>query len=177
MASQHQAQLQNRLIALFTLLVIPGFVLATSLPALAVGVNRVDEASTGSTHDRVAAAELQTVDVSASVEVTVTRTAFSAETHAQVAARHAIEAQSGLFSVIGPRAAGDDYPWRAAGGGFSPLGYVTRQCTDFVAWRLNRDAGHTNAPYKYVWAKLTPGGGNASQWAAAWNAPWGRYAS
>jgi surface antigen len=164
-APQHQ----KRLVGLFTFLVIPGFVLATSLPALAVGVNPVQEANGKVTHDRVSAAELQTVQVSANVEVEVKRTNFSADTHAQLMARRAIQARAGAFSVIGPRAAGDDYPWRAVGGGLSPLGYVTRQCTDFVAWRLNRDAGHASAPFKYVWSNMTPGGGNASRWAAAWS--------
>jgi len=45
---------------------------------------------------------------------------------------------------------------------------VIRQCTDFVAWRLNRDAGSTKAPFKFVWSEMTPNGGSASQWASAW---------
>jgi len=39
-----------------------------------------------------------------------------------------------------------------------------------VAWRLNRDAGSTSAPFKWDWSNLTPGGGNASQWANNWAA-------
>jgi surface antigen len=39
---------------------------------------------------------------------------------------------------------------------------------DFVAWRLNRDAGVTSAPWKWTWTTLTPNGGDASQWKAAW---------
>ena len=50
----------------------------------------------------------------------------------------------------------------------SPLGYVYRNCTDFVAWRLNRDAGITTAPWKYTWANLTPLGGNAIDWKTSW---------
>ena len=53
----------------------------------------------------------------------------------------------------GAKAKGDDYPWfaelsRNQGGGLSPLNYYYRECVDFVAWRLNRDAGTTTAPFK-----------------------------
>ena len=73
----------------------------------------------------------------------------------------------------GAKAQGDDYPWpaelsRNQGGGLSPLNYYYRECVDFVAWRLNRDAGSTHAPFKWVWSNLTPNGGNASQWKSAW---------
>ena len=50
----------------------------------------------------------------------------------------------------------------------SPLNYYYRQCVDFVAWRLNRDAGSTSGPFRYVWSNLTPNGGNASEWRSAW---------
>nr|WP_241732350.1 CHAP domain-containing protein [Galbitalea soli] len=69
---------------------------------------------------------------------------------------------------VQPHAAGDDYPWPNAGNTLSPLNYYYRQCVDFVAWRLNRDAGVTHAPWKWTWSNLTPGGGDASQWKAAW---------
>ena len=73
----------------------------------------------------------------------------------------------------GAKARGDDYPWfaeldRAQGGGLSPLGYYYRECVDFVAWRLNRDAGTTSAPFRWTWSKLTPNGGDGHQWKAAW---------
>src|SRR5690606_6524271 len=60
------------------------------------------------------------------------------------------------YLASGAMAMGDDYPWAtelgmAQGGGLSPLNYFVRQCTDFVAWRLNRDAGSTHAPFKYTW--------------------------
>jgi surface antigen len=68
---------------------------------------------------------------------------------------------------------GDDYPWPdqktiKEGGGLSPLGYYYRECTDFVAWRLNRDAGNTGAPWKYRWSQLTPLGGDAIDWKKNW---------
>ena len=77
------------------------------------------------------------------------------------------------YMQSGAKAQGDDYPWfaelsRNQGGGLSPLNYYYRECVDFVAWRLNRDAGATHAPFKWVWSNLTPSGGNASQWKSAW---------
>jgi surface antigen len=75
--------------------------------------------------------------------------------------------------TCGGHAQGDDYPWPdqktiQQGGGLSPLGYYYRECTDFVAWRLNRDAGDTNTPWKYRWSQLTPLGGNAVDWKKNW---------
>lgn len=76
-------------------------------------------------------------------------------------------------------AAGDDYPWPNEtiddeGGGLSPLRYYYRECVDFVAWRLNRDAGSTAAPWKWTWVNLTPRGGNAIDWVDSWKAAgWG----
>jgi surface antigen len=68
-----------------------------------------------------------------------------------------------------PKSALNDYPWPSANTDqLSPLGYVYRNCTDFVAWRLNRDAGITTAPWKYTWADLTPLGGNAIDWKKSW---------
>jgi surface antigen len=163
---------QSRLLGLLTVLVVPGFLLATSFPALAIGTNSADASSSG-VSTVTASRDLQSVDVSSGVNIDVERTAFGADTHEQVVARAAAAARAaaraGAFSVVGPREEGDDYPWRTSGGGMSPLGYVTRQCTDFVAWRINRDAGTPGAPFKWVWANLTPTGGSASRWAAAWN--------
>lgn len=77
------------------------------------------------------------------------------------------------YAASGAMAMGDDYPWAtelgmSQGGGLSPLNYFIRQCTDFVAWRLNRDAGSTHAPFKYTWSYLTPGGGSAHSWKSQW---------
>ena len=85
------------------------------------------------------------------------------------------QANYDAYLKSGALASGDDYPYFSSltynqGGGLSPLGYFYRECVDFVAWRLNRDAGSTSAPYKYVWSDLTPNGGNASQWLYAWRA-------
>jgi surface antigen len=55
---------------------------------------------------------------------------------------------------------GDDYPFSRG----SPLGYSPHNCTDFVAWRLNRYAGVTEGPWKFAHRTMTPAGGNAVQW-------------
>jgi surface antigen len=66
----------------------------------------------------------------------------------------------------------DDYPYKGHyNDGTSPLGYEYGNCTDFVAWRINRDAGVTAAPWKYKWAQLTPLGGNGGQWGLTGNLP------
>jgi surface antigen len=63
----------------------------------------------------------------------------------------------------------DDYPWpNAPEGDFSPLRYSYRDCTDFAAWRVNRDKGCTSAPWKYTWAQLRITNGNAIGWKADW---------
>jgi len=74
----------------------------------------------------------------------------------------------------GARELGDDYPWpdalsRPQGGGLSPLNYYYRECVDFVAWRMNRDAGTTSAPFRWVWSNLAQGS------AYAWKREWERH--
>ncbi|TXK19372.1 CHAP domain-containing protein [Homoserinibacter sp. GY 40078] len=77
------------------------------------------------------------------------------------------------YVASGAKEMGDDYPWaaeltRGQGGGLSPLNYFYRECVDFVAWRLNRDAGSTSAPFKWTWSTLTPGSGSAYSWKRQW---------
>jgi surface antigen len=84
-----------------------------------------------------------------------------------------IAANYAAYMASGAREKGDDYPWFSElsdnqGGGLSPLNYFYRECVDFVAWRLNRDAGSFSAPFLYDWSYLTPSGGNAYQWKYAW---------
>jgi hypothetical protein len=62
--------------------------------------------------------------------------------------------------TVGDASLGDDYPFR----GGSPLGYAPANCTDFVAWRLNKYAGVTQSPWRYAHRTMTPRGGNAVQW-------------
>jgi surface antigen len=66
---------------------------------------------------------------------------------------------------------GNDYPWQGSPiGVLSPLGYDYRECVDFVAYRLNRDAGASSGDWKYTWADLTPLGGDALDWKENWEA-------
>lgn len=78
------------------------------------------------------------------------------------------------YLASGARELGDDYPWpdalsRPQGGGLSPLNYYYRECVDFVAWRMNRDAGTTSAPFRWVWTNLAQGS------AHAWKREWERH--
>jgi hypothetical protein len=164
---------------LLTLVAIPAIFLTTALPSYAFapegGAAVVTAASIG---------EAQRVTVAAaSAAVSISADGFSSTSQAEIdeidardqAAAAAAAAAAAGFAVYGIRAEGDDYPWPTAatddqGGGLSPLGYYYRECVDFVAWRLNRDAGATGSPWKWTWGKLTPGGGNGDAWAGNWAA-------
>ncbi|MFW8744746.1 CHAP domain-containing protein, partial [Mesorhizobium japonicum] len=100
--------------------------------------------------------------------------ATSAEDLAALYASAVRQKNLSAFLASGSASQGNDYPWpaelsRNQGGGLSPLNYYYRECVDFVAWRLSRDAGSSPAgPYRWTWTQLTPNGGNASQWLSAW---------
>ncbi|RNE56989.1 CHAP domain-containing protein [Cryobacterium tepidiphilum] len=191
-ASVRQARAKRRhpVISALTIVAIPGIFLTAGLPAYAFapGESPVTQGTSAS-------APAQGVTVAASAaKVTVARDGFSATTPEELAAKKAAaeaaaeaaaaqeaaeqaaelaSSSEGAWSVYGVRAEGDDYPWPYetpdfAGGGLSPLGYYYRECVDFVAWRLNRDAGSTGSPWRFTWSNLTPGGGDASAWASAW---------
>ncbi|TFC12441.1 CHAP domain-containing protein, partial [Cryobacterium algoritolerans] len=171
-----------------TLLAIPGLFLTAGLPAYAFSPGAGANHGAASTRS-LAEAGAQGVTVAAGASaVTVARDGFTATSKEELAqkeadAKRALAAQKAAasarataasFAVYGVRAEGDDYPWfdrgtESQGGGLSPLSYYYRECVDFVAWRLNRDAGSTSAPFKWTWSTLTPGGGNASSWANAWS--------
>jgi hypothetical protein len=75
------------------------------------------------------------------------------------------------YLASGAREMGDDYPFPAEltinqGGGLSPFNYYYRECVDFVAWRMNRDAGVTHGPWKWVWSNLAQG--SAWKWKNEW---------
>lgn len=121
--------------------------------------------------------EGQTLTVGdAAASVSAVRDGFGATSSEDLAMRVRDElraANNSAYLRSGARELGDDYPWfyelsSDQGGGLSPLNYYYRECVDFVAWRLNRDAGYTQAPFKWVWSNLTPGGGDGSQWRWAW---------
>ena len=168
-----------------TLLAIPAIFLTTALPAYAFSPN-----GDGASVVARPAAEVQGVTVgAAAASVSISFDQFSSTSQAELdeieaaiqadltqkAEAEAARASAASFSVVGLRAEGDDYPWPSAatddqGGGLSPLGYYYRECVDFVAWRLNRDAGSTGGPWKWNWSSMTPNGGNASAWQGNWAA-------
>jgi surface antigen len=122
-------------------------------------------------------ADAQSMNVAADAAVTgATRDSFTATTPEELAAKRA-EAEraaarstyAATYLAVTPRDGADDYPWPYSEG-LSPLNYYAGECVDFVAWRLNRDAGSTSAPFKWVWSNLTPTGGSAGQWIYAWQA-------
>ena len=183
---------QHPAVVLFTLLIVPGFIASASIPAYAfTPAGSEHQAEVAATADEVSALSADEQEVSVSTNVAgaaVARDSITATTEAELAAQQAA-AQAALIAaaalasytasqttsagttngvVTAARAAGDDYPWPSASQVLSPLNYYYRQCVDFVAFRLNRDAGVSSAPWKYVWSNLTPGGGNASEWKRAW---------
>jgi peptidoglycan DL-endopeptidase CwlO len=152
---------RNPLKVAFVLLVVAGFGVGVTFPALA---SANSPSTAGATPNLK---QGQSVRVDASIQTaTVARDDISATSESELKTEE-INAAT-LASAPGVRQPGDDYPWRTAGYGLSPLDYYYRQCVDFVAWRLNRDAGVTSAPWKWTWSTLTPNGGDASQWKAAW---------
>jgi surface antigen len=178
---------RNPLTVAITLIAIPGIFLTTALPAYAFAPNGVTGQSESASH-AYSTAEAQGVTVAASAAgISIARDSFTATSPEELAqkaketaraaaaakAAEAARASAAEWAVYGIRAEGDDYPWPyqatdTQGGGLSPLGYYYRECVDFVAWRLDRDAGSSSAPWRWTWNSLTPGGGNASSWASAW---------
>ena len=161
-----------------TVLVVPAIVGTVALPAYAMIPGGGFEASGAFS---LARAEAQNVDVSALASgKPLSSDAYSVTTKAEIdaaaaeAERAAYGAQlnrSGAYYTPAQQAEGDDYPWWNEtpddyGGGLSPLRYYYRECVDFVAWRLNRDAGVTSAPWKWDWGNLASG--SAYAWADEW---------
>ncbi len=184
---------RNPVTVAVTLMAIPGLFLTAALPAYAFTPGGA--ASSGASASRsLTTAEAQGIAIaSGGATLSVARDGFTATTKeeleerdrqakraaavaaaAEAAARSASSSNSsGAYAVRGERAEGDDYPWPYAetindGGGLSPLGYYYRECVDFVAWRLNRDAGSTGSPWRWKWGNLTPGAGSASSWKRQW---------
>lgn len=96
---------------------------------------------------------------------------YSSESGAQIVAAQTLASRTSGGYIPTTRSPGDDYPWwnyatESYGGGLSPLGYYYRECVDFVAWRLNRDAGAYGSPWKWVWNNLASG--SAYVWYSAW---------
>jgi surface antigen len=161
--------LRQRITATGTMVVVGGIFASLTLPAYAFP----DQAGVQSAAKQTAS---QTLSVADGQVAPTTRDAFGVTSAADLKTQYANALrQKNMQAYLnsGARALGDDYPWateltRGEGGGLSPLRYYYRECVDFVAWRLNRDAGSTTAPYKWDWSTLTPGNGNASGWKSAW---------
>lgn len=62
---------------------------------------------------------------------------------------------------------GNDYPYkdREYNTANWATGYYFGNCTDFVIWRVNRDAGVLHEPWTYNNHNTTPAGGHGYQWA------------
>ncbi|MFM9877425.1 MAG: CHAP domain-containing protein [Rhodoglobus sp.] len=168
-ASATQGTRKNPLSVLVTMAVVGGMFAVAGLPAYA------SQSTTATVAPETQTAQSLVISSSATVSAPV-RDGYRATTPEQLAemetdARRA--ANQAAYLASGARELGDDYPWYFElrdyeGGGLSPLNYYYRECVDFVAWRLNRDAGYYAAPFKWVWSNLTPLGGNASQWMYNW---------
>ncbi len=111
----------------------------------------------------------QAIQLNDAVQLTAAasvRDAFDAQSVA--AQREALAAGYRTTFIATPGYIGDDYPWSGITWGQSSLNYTMGQCTDFVAWRLNRDVGSYGEPWALPWSVLTPNGGNARDWLGAW---------
>ncbi|MGV8852754.1 MAG: CHAP domain-containing protein [Rhodoglobus sp.] len=167
---------RNPMRAMASMAVIGGLFAVAGLPAYGQNGFLLEEvpAAASATAATAATVSVQSVTVSADLTLPeLERDQFQATTPEDLALirqQTAIASANSVYAASGARALGDDYPWATAGYNLSPLNYYYRQCTDFVAWRLNRDVGSFSAPYRWAWSDLTPNGGNASQWKAAWDA-------
>jgi surface antigen len=156
-----------------SVLAVGGLFASVALPAYAFAPN-ADADSSPKAAASVAGATISVSDKALAVDPA--RSQFSATTATALRRQTAtamMAANYAAYMASGAREKGDDYPWFSElsnnqGGGLSPLNYFYRECVDFVAWRLNRDAGSTGAPFLYTWNTLTPTGGNAYQWKYAW---------
>lgn len=164
---------KNRGRAFFTSVAVIALFGSVALPAYAMAP-KLDADTVADTAAAEAGASLKVADdVSAA---TTLRGAFQATTASDLRNQKRtayMAANYEAYVASGARERGDDYPWFSElsnnqGGGLSPLNYFYRECVDFVAWRLNRDAGYFKAPFIYDWSTLTPNGGNAYQWKRAW---------
>ena len=164
--------IRKQLSAAGAMTIVAGLFAALALPAYAGG----GDAATPTAAAPVAELVQDFESSSVAALTDATRDEFGAVSGLEMRAQYYSELRAAnleAYLASGARARGDDYPWAAElsinqGGSLSPLNYFYRECVDFVAWRLNRDAGVTSGPWKWVWSNLTPGGGNAISWKYAW---------
>ncbi len=160
-----------------TIVAVIGIGLTSALPAAGLAIRSDDPAALSEGVLAAAGSDAQQLAVAADAPRITTQDSFSGqsledvqatERAAETAAREAQAAVYRAAYAATPRQPGDDYPYRG-GVGMSPLRYGEGQCTDFVAWRLNRDVGaQPGGPYPMDWSYLTPGGGDAFQWLGQW---------
>lgn len=165
--------------AVASMLVVTGLFAVAGLPAFGQGSLFTDDDSLAAAAADAVSADAATVSAQ-SITVSgdlalpeLERDQFKAtspEDLELIRQQSADASANALYAASGAQALGDDYPWATAGYNLSPLNYYYRQCTDFVAWRLNRDVGSFSAPFRWAWVDLTPNGGDASQWKSAWDA-------
>jgi len=166
---------KKRASALVTMVAVCGLFATAALPAYALSTVDDDAAKTNA---KVLASDVTTLTVPAGTSIATKRGDYTATSTNDIADQMSNAQKAANYKAYmasGAREQGDDYPYFSElsnnqGGGLSPLNYYYRECVDFVAWRLNRDAGSTEAPFKWDWSYLTPGGGNAYQWKSNWAA-------
>jgi surface antigen len=169
---------RKRLSVVGVMLLVPGLFVSLTLPAYASADYTGQLAESDAADVGAQKLALSVADVDAATAVSGdSRDAYDSVSASDLKRlyRDALKQQRmAEYLASGAQALGDDYPWATSlgmsqGGGLSPLRYFVRQCVDFVAWRLNRDAGSYGEPFKYDWSSLTPGGGNASSWKSQWD--------
>ena len=166
---------KKRASALVTMVAVCGLFATAALPAYALSTVDDDAAKTNT---KVLSSDVTSLTVPAGSAIATKRGDFSATSTNDIADQMSNSQKAANYKAYmasGAREQGDDYPYFSElsnnqGGGLSPLNYYYRECVDFVAWRLNRDAGSVEAPFKWDWSYLTPGGGNAYQWKSNWAA-------
>lgn len=158
---------------------VPALLATIALPAYAASTGPTAEFGTSEAAS-LKASGAQSVVVSDKVaDTNIARDAYSAtspeelqQRQRQLDAAAAVTNAKYSIQVSAARAEGDDYPWYDMptddeGGGLSPLRYYYRECVDFVAWRLNRDAGTPNGGWAYTWGNGLPPS-SAYGWSSAW---------
>jgi len=174
-AAPHRHPVRKRLSVAGTMVLVGGLFASLTLPAYASADYNDVALDAVAASGEMQELSLDTADVEAAA-ASGARDGYEATSAADLKRLYqdAVRQQNlAAYLASGAKEMGDDYPWASEladyqGGGLSPLNYFYRECVDFVAWRLNRDAGSTQAPFKWVWSTLTPGAGSARSWKSQW---------
>jgi surface antigen len=167
LARPAKKSLRRKISSAGVMTVVVGIFASLTLPAFADGNGLAENAEPldGQTLQITAASTDQTAFIRDSYSTT--NAADLRKLYAEAVRQQNLAA----YVASGAREMGDDYPFPEQltiqqGGGLSPFNYYYRECVDFVAWRLNRDAGVTSAPWKWVWSNLAQG--SAHLWKSEW---------